>query len=31
MIRLRFYYCAISDAWHDVFDNDRPKRLTAVR
>ena len=31
LVRLRFYYCAISDAWRDVFDNDRPKRLTAVR
>jgi cytoskeletal protein RodZ len=30
-VRLRFYYCAISDAWHGVFDNERPKKLTAVR
>jgi len=31
LVRLRFYYCAIADAWHGSFDNDRPKRLTAVR
>jgi GT2 family glycosyltransferase len=26
-VRLRFYWCAIADAWRDVFDNDKPKRL----
>ena len=31
MVRLRFYFCAIWDAWRGVFDNDRPKRLTAIR
>jgi GT2 family glycosyltransferase len=30
-VRLRFYYCAIADAWRGSFDNERPKRLTAAR
>jgi GT2 family glycosyltransferase len=29
--RLRFYSCAILDAWRGSFDNDRPKKLTTVR
>jgi len=29
--RLRFFSCAILDAWRGSFDNDRPKKLTAVR
>jgi GT2 family glycosyltransferase len=28
VVRLRFYYNAITDAWQDVFDNDKPRRLT---
>ena len=28
LVRLRFYFCAISDAWRGIFDNERPKRLT---
>ncbi len=27
-LRLRFYYCAIADAWRGTFDNERPVRLT---
>jgi rhamnopyranosyl-N-acetylglucosaminyl-diphospho-decaprenol beta-1,3/1,4-galactofuranosyltransferase len=28
--RLRFYWSAIGDAWNDVFDNEKPRRLTRV-
>jgi rhamnopyranosyl-N-acetylglucosaminyl-diphospho-decaprenol beta-1,3/1,4-galactofuranosyltransferase len=31
LVRLRFYWNAISDAWRGVFDNEKPRRLTAVR
>ncbi len=27
-IRLRFFYHAVADAWQDMFDNDKPRRLT---
>jgi hypothetical protein len=30
LIRLRFYWNAIADAWDGVFDNDKPRRLTRV-
>lgn len=30
LIRLRFYWNAIADAWRSVFDNDKPRRLTQV-
>ena len=30
LTRLRFYYSAIADAWHDVFDNEKPRRLTRL-
>jgi rhamnopyranosyl-N-acetylglucosaminyl-diphospho-decaprenol beta-1,3/1,4-galactofuranosyltransferase len=30
LIRLRFYWNAISDAWSGVFDNDKPRRLTRL-
>ena len=28
LIRLRFYWNAITDAWRGVFDNEKPRRLT---
>jgi GT2 family glycosyltransferase len=28
LIRMRFYWNAVGDAWAGVFDNDKPKRLT---
>jgi GT2 family glycosyltransferase len=30
LIRLRFYWNAISDGWYGIFDNDKPRRLTRV-
>lgn len=31
LIRLHFYYSAIADAWRDVFDNEKPRRLTRLQ
>jgi len=28
-IRLRFYWNAVADAWRGIFDNEKPRRLTA--
>jgi rhamnopyranosyl-N-acetylglucosaminyl-diphospho-decaprenol beta-1,3/1,4-galactofuranosyltransferase len=30
LVRLRFYFSAIADAWRDLFDNDKPKKLTRL-
>jgi GT2 family glycosyltransferase len=30
LLRARFYWNAISDAWGGVFDNEKPRRLTRV-
>jgi rhamnopyranosyl-N-acetylglucosaminyl-diphospho-decaprenol beta-1,3/1,4-galactofuranosyltransferase len=30
LVRLRFYWNAISDAWRGVFDNEKPRRLTRI-